>query len=98
MAYRCALCDKGKMIGRQHRHHKGVAGGKWLQRAQKTVKVFRPNLHAFNGFLNGEKGKWLLCTKCLRKVKANLKEKAKKPADASSKPALKKETSKSDKV
>ncbi len=58
------------MIGRSHRHHKGVAGGKWRQRAQKTPKVFRPNLHTFKGFLKGQKGKWLLCTKCLRKVKA----------------------------
>ena len=71
MAYRGDLCGKKKRIGRSHRHHKGVSGGKWLQRAQKTVKVFRPNLHAFKGFLKGKKGKWLLCTKCLRKVKAN---------------------------
>ncbi|MBM3205987.1 hypothetical protein FJZ41_04030, partial [Candidatus Shapirobacteria bacterium] len=68
MAYKCDLCGKKKMIGRSHRHHKGVAGGKWRQRAQKTVKVSRPNLHAFKGFLKGQKGKWLLCTKCLRKV------------------------------
>jgi len=67
------------MIGRSHRHHKGVAGGKWRQRAQKTPKVFKPNLHVFKGFLKGQKGKWLLCTKCLRKVKAEQpKPKAKK--------------------
>lgn len=77
------------MIGRKHRHHKGVAGGKWLQRAQKTLKVFKPNLHTFNGVLAGQKGKWLLCTKCLRKVKANLKEKAKKLADNPPKTASK---------
>jgi len=74
------------MIGRTHRHHKGVAGGKWLQRAQKTIKVSRPNLHTFKGFLKGKKGKWLLCTKCLRKVKAQQpKPKVKKevlPADS----------------
>jgi len=72
MSQRCALCGKGKMIGRQHRHHKGVAGGKWIQRAQSTVKVNKPNLHVFNGVLAGQKSKWLLCTKCLRKVKSNL--------------------------
>lgn len=59
------------MIGRSHRHHKGVAGGKWLQRAQKTPKVFKPNLHAFKGIFKGRKGKWLLCTKCLRRVKSS---------------------------
>lgn len=72
------------MIGRQHRHHKGVAGGKWLQRAQSTVKVSLPNLHTFNGVLAGHKGKWLLCTKCLRAVKTNttaLVKEAKKPED-----------------
>jgi ribosomal protein L28 len=93
MAYRCDLCAKSKMIGRKHRHHKGVAGGKWLQRAQKTLKVSRPNLHNFNGFLNGKKGKYLLCTKCLRKVKANQpKPKIKKevlPADNPPKTASK---------
>ena len=71
MAYKCVLCGKKKMIGRSHRHHKGVAGGKWRQRAQKTLKVFKPNLHTFNGFFKGKKSKWLFCTKCLRKVKAN---------------------------
>ena len=72
------------MIGRQHRHHKGVAGGKWIQRAQSTVKVNLPNLHTFNGILAGQKGKWLLCTKCLRRAKENAKvllEKAKKTVD-----------------
>ena len=76
--------SKGKMIGRKHRHHKGVAGGKWLQRAQSTVKVSKPNLHTFNGVLAGQKSKWLLCTKCLRAAKENAKvllENAKKPAD-----------------
>jgi ribosomal protein L28 len=70
MSYRCDLCGKKRMIGRSHRHQRGVAGGKWRQRAQKTLKVFEPNLHVFKGFLKGKKGKWLLCTKCLRKVKA----------------------------
>lgn len=81
MSQRCALCGKGKMIGRQHRHHKGVAGGKWIQRAQSTVKVNKPNLHVFNGVLAGQKGKWLLCTKCLRRAK-----------DQQPKPTSKKET------
>ena len=33
----------------------------WLKRAQKTKRVFRPNLHAFMGKK--------YCTKCLRIVK-----------------------------
>lgn len=76
MAYKCDLCGKGKRITRIGKHHKGVAGGKWKHRAPKTPRVLKPNLHSFNGILNGKKGKWLLCTKCLRKVK---KEQAQKP-------------------
>jgi len=74
MAYKCDRCGKGKIVTRQQRHHKGVAGGKWKHRAPKTRKVLLPNLHAFNGVLNGKKGKWRLCTKCLRIVKKEAKK------------------------
>ncbi len=69
MAYRCDRCNKGKLVGRSHRHHRGVAGGQWKQKAQTTIKVSKPNLHRFNGVLNGVKGSYRLCTKCLRTVK-----------------------------
>ncbi len=70
MSYRCALCGKGKLVGKNVSHAKN-----------RTRKVSLPNLHRFNGALNGQKGHWLLCTKCLRKVKAD-----------QPKPAPKKET------
>ena len=69
MAYKCDLCGKGKLITKMGKHHKGVAGGKWKHRAPKTRRVLKPNLHVYNGVLNGKKGRWRLCTKCLRKVK-----------------------------
>lgn len=69
MAYRCDKCGKGRTVSRQQRHHRGVAGGKWKHRAPKTLKIILPNLHAYKGVFNGVKGKWRLCTKCLRKVK-----------------------------
>ena len=69
MAYRCDRCGKRRLVGRRQRHKKGVAGGKWKHRAPKTVKISLPNLHSFKGVLNGQKGKWRLCTKCLRIVK-----------------------------
>lgn len=65
MAYACDICGKTAVIGRQGRHHKGVAGGKWKRRAPKTVKVFRPNLH--NATINGHRMQ--LCSKCLRAAK-----------------------------
>jgi len=73
MAYRCDLCGKGKLVTRMGKHHKGVAGGKWKHRAPKTRRVLKPNLHIYNGVLNGKKGRWRLCTKCLREVKAKPK-------------------------
>lgn len=77
MAYKCDRCRKGRMVLKQGRHHRGVAGGKWKHRAPKTPKIVLPNLHPFKGVLNGKKGKWRLCTKCLRIVK---KEQKTKPA------------------
>ena len=59
MAYRCDVCGKGRLIGKNVSHS-----------AKRTRKISLPNLHRFRGVLNGKKGKWLLCTKCLRKVKA----------------------------
>jgi len=70
MAYRCDKCGKGKVHTSSQKHKKGVAGGKWKHRAPKTLKLNFPNLHAFNGFLDGKKGKWKLCTKCLRRAKS----------------------------
>ena len=70
MAYKCDLCGKGKTISRQQRHHRGVAGGKWKHRAPVTKRIIKPNLHAFNGIFNGQKGHWKFCTKCLRRVKS----------------------------
>jgi large subunit ribosomal protein L28 len=69
MAYRCFLCGKKKQIGRSSRHKRGVAGKQWLKRAQKTLKVFKPNLHVARLVKNEEKIKVKLCTKCLRQVK-----------------------------
>lgn len=66
MALRCANCDKGIMIGRTHKHHPGVAGGRWKKRAPKTQKIFKPNLHVARILVDGTRKKVKLCTKCLR--------------------------------
>jgi len=80
MAYKCDLCGKGKMLLKSGRHHRGVAGGKWLNRAPKTLKTKMPNLQPFNGILMGIKGHWRLCTKCLRRAKEVRTELQKKTA------------------
>lgn len=65
----CDLCGKKKQIGRQSRHRKGVAGKQWAKRAQKTVRVFKVNLHQVT--IDGVRMK--LCAKCIKRMKADKK-------------------------
>lgn len=65
MAYICYLCSKKSHVGRQSRHHRGVAGKQWMKRAQKTVKVFKANLQPSR--INGKRV--LLCTRCIKRIK-----------------------------
>jgi len=74
MSYRCDLCHKGSLVGKNVSHAKN-----------RTRKISMPNLHRFRGFFEGQKGKWLFCTKCLRKIKSQ-----------QPKPAVKKEVALAD--
>jgi len=77
MAFQCDNCSKGIMIGRQHKHHPGVAGGRWKRRAPKTPKTFKPNLHVARlKIAGGNTQKMKLCTKCLRIWKNAVKQEA----------------------
>lgn len=82
----CDICRKGRMFGATHRHHRGVAGGQWTQRAQSTKKVFNPNLHKIWSVINGKRVKLALCTKCLRRFKEEQKIKI-KTSEAKAAPA-----------
>ncbi|MDO8461014.1 MAG: bL28 family ribosomal protein [bacterium] len=80
MAMKCDMCGKGRMVGKQHKHHPGVAGGRWLKRAPKTQKIFKPNLHyariqasILSAGLRGAR-RVRLCTKCLRIAKEKMKK------------------------
>lgn len=70
MALRCDNCTKGVMMGKSHKHHPGVAGGRWKRRAPKTAKMFRPNLHSTRVLVGTNYQRLKLCTKCLRLAKA----------------------------
>ncbi len=72
MAMMCALCGKKSKMGLQHKHHPGVAGGRWKKRAPKTAKKFKPNLHASKILVSGGFKRVKLCTKCQRISKANI--------------------------
>lgn len=74
MAMKCFNCGKGIMVGLQHKHHPGVAGGRWKRRAPKTRKVFKPNLHWARVPLEGNMKRVRLCTKCLRMVRGTTKK------------------------
>ncbi len=75
---KCYHCGKGVLFGRSHTHHRGVAGGRWKKRAQKTQRLFKPNLHKINIIVDGTKKTVKLCSKCLKRVKKDLRE-GKKP-------------------
>ncbi len=65
MAKVCDLCRKKKQIGRQSKHHRGVAGKQWLKRAQQTTRVFKVNLHPIT--IDGVR--MTLCAKCIKLLK-----------------------------
>jgi large subunit ribosomal protein L28 len=81
MAYICDICGKGKVVGRTQRHKRGVAGKRWRKRAQKTVKVFSPNLQKATFTVDGEDKQMKVCAKCLKRAKIEGKVKTySKPA------------------
>lgn len=69
MAYICLNCGKGSWISKRSQHHKGVAGGAWKHKAQKSRKVFRANLHQMRVVLDDTRQKVKLCSNCLSKLK-----------------------------
>lgn len=99
MANKCDNCGKGRTIGKSGAHK---YGGKWAMRAQKKTKIWKPNLQAYT--IDGKKMK--LCTKCIKRVKFELKKKellkSKKPVEVKpvieeKKPKIKKSTKKNSK-
>jgi len=75
MAMKCFNCSKGIQFGKQHKHHPGVAGGRWKKRAPKTPKLFKPNLHYARVPVGNNLKRVRLCTKCQRIYKDAMKPK-----------------------
>lgn len=71
---KCYHCEKGNLYGRSHTHHRGVAGGRWKKRAPKTQRIFEPNLQRIDIVENGNAKEVRLCTKCLKRVKNDMKD------------------------
>jgi large subunit ribosomal protein L28 len=74
----CYYCKKGIIFGRRHTHHRGVAGGRWKKRAPKTQRIFKVNLQPVHIMLDGKSKRVKLCTKCIKRIKKDIKE-GKKP-------------------
>ncbi len=69
MAYICDNCEKGIVHGRQSSHGRGVAGKRWKKRAQKTSRVFKPNLQRIAVIVDGKSSQMRLCTSCISKFR-----------------------------
>jgi len=79
MAYICDNCGKAIVYGRQSTHKRGVAGKRWKKRAQKTLKIFKPNLQKIAVILDGKKIQMELCTSCVSRFRIEGKIKKLQP-------------------
>lgn len=69
---RCYVSGKKSMYGRTHTHHRGVAGGRWKKRAQKTNRVFKPNLQTVTIMEDGAKKRVKLATKVIKRIRKDI--------------------------
>lgn len=75
---RCYITGKGNLYGRSHTHHRGVAGGRWKKRAQKTARIFKPNLQTVSIIEEGVRKQIRVSAKALKRVKKDMAD-GKKP-------------------
>lgn len=69
MSYICEICGKKSTVGSSQIHGRGVAGKRWLKRAPKTRRVFKPNLQNITLLISGETKKMRICAKCIKRIK-----------------------------
>ncbi len=74
----CYHCGKKALFGRSHTHHRGVAGGRWKKRAQKTRRIFKVNFVRTSIIENGVEKRVKLCAKCVKRIKKDIQD-GKKP-------------------
>lgn len=69
MSYSCKICGKKTAVGSSQKHRRGVAGKRWMNRAQKTRRVFKPNLQRVTLNIAGDVKKMRICGKCIKRIK-----------------------------
>ncbi len=74
MAAMCAVCGKSAQFGSSYTHHRGVAGGRWKKRAQKTTRIFKVNLQRVTIDEAGLNMQVKLCGKCIKRIKKDTLE------------------------
>ena len=70
----CAVCGKSAQFGKSYTHHRGVAGGRWKKRAQKTNRIFKVNLQRVTAVEGGFRMQVRLCGKCIKRIKKDVLE------------------------
>lgn len=66
---KCQICGKKSSTGRTSKHRRGVASRKFVHRAAKRSKTFRPNIQKTTLRVGGLKLTMRVCTRCLKKMK-----------------------------
>ena len=61
---KCDICDKRTAFGRNIRHH--TRASKWLRKAPRTNRQFKPNVHKKRLLIDGRRQRVNICTRCLR--------------------------------
>lgn len=70
MAMICDNCGKKTVTGVHQRHKRGVAGKRWKNRSQATLRTFKPNLQAATVVVSGVPTQLRLCTRCIKKFRS----------------------------
>lgn len=65
----CENCGKKGVVGRHHKHKRGIAGKRWLKRTTPVSRVFGVNLQNATVLISGKEKKMKLCTSCISKFK-----------------------------
>ena len=61
---KCDVCDKRTKFGRNIRHQ--TRGSKWVRKAPRTSRFFKPNVHKKRMLIDGKMKRINICTRCLR--------------------------------
>lgn len=61
---KCDICDKRTRFGRNIRH--STRGSKWVRKAPRTSRFFKPNVHKKRLMIDGRWVRKNICTRCLR--------------------------------